>query len=199
MAMTAQSANSEVALRSHYFLVVWAYQGRDDDLVHAHTFTSFYKGDDLAKGVVHPLTLSWLPASGVVQLFGVEKGRNFSLAQTMGMACRAGRDVKSWGPYEIRPELYHRAMKRLQLLQSGRVKYAMTNGSPHSMNCIRAAGDITPEPLDTGILWGNAASAQVVRHLSPYFVGDGTPIKGLAAIARGCARHGGEFASSVPH
>ena len=56
MAMDAKSAKSEAVLRGHYFLVVWAYQGPDDDIVHAHTFTSFYKGDNLAKGVVHPLT-----------------------------------------------------------------------------------------------------------------------------------------------
>ena len=29
--------------------------------------------------------------------------------------------MTSWGPYEIRPELYRSAMKRLQLLRSGRI------------------------------------------------------------------------------
>jgi hypothetical protein len=97
----AQNANRQIALKGHYFLVVWVYQGPDDDLVHAHTFTSFYRGDDLAKGVVRPATISWLPATGVVQPFGAEKGHNFSLDETLHLACRSGRQVTSWGPYEI--------------------------------------------------------------------------------------------------
>ena len=117
----------------------------------AHTFASFYRGDDLAKGNFNPATISWLPSTGVVQLFGAEKGRNFSLAQTLGMACRAGSEVKSWGPYEIRPELYRRALRRIRLLISGRIAYSMMDILPSTMNCIDAAGDISRTPLDTGM------------------------------------------------
>jgi hypothetical protein len=184
-------------LKGRYFLVVWSYQGPDDDLVHAHTFTSFYRGDDLAKGVVRPATISWLPATGVVHPFGSERGRNFSLRKTLRMACHAHRKVRAWGPYEIRPELYQSAVKRLRLLKSGRVQYSMVNALPRSMNCITAAGDLTPTPLDTGILWGAAASAEVVRHLSPYFVGDGRALEGLVGISKSqaCPGHAGQIAS----
>jgi hypothetical protein len=51
------------------------------------------------------------------------------------------------------------------------------------MNCIDAVGDITGTPLDTGILWGFAASSAVVQHLSPYFKNSGSVAKGIAAIA----------------
>ena len=86
--------------------------------------------------------------------------------------------MKSWGPFEVRPELYRSAISRLKLLESGRIRYAMLGG-PDAMNCIAAAGDLTPQRLDTGILWGVAASAAVVRHLSPYVVG-AVDIKGWA-------------------
>jgi hypothetical protein len=183
LAASAQAAET-TSLKDRYFMVVWSYQGPDDDLVHAHTFISFYRGDDLAKGVVRPETISWLPATAKVQPFGSEKGKNFSLSQTLQMACRAGRQVQSWGPYEIAPKLFESAHNRVEFLQSGRVRYSMINALPRSMNCITAAGDLTEAPLDTGILWGNAASAKVVQHLSPYIVGKEDSLKDLIARSR---------------
>lgn len=188
-------------LRGRYFLVVWAYQGPDDDLVHAHTFVSFYRGNDLAKGVIHPVTISWLPATGKVPLFGVVRGHNFSLDQTLSSACRAGRAIKSWGPYEVRPELFRSAMRRVRLLQSHRIKYSMIDAPPKAMNCITAAGDLTQTRLHTGILWGVAASAEVVRHLSPYFIGSekSSLLGGLVtrSLEKACPGRGGQLASGA--
>lgn len=183
-------AGDTATLKGRFFMVVWSYQGPDDDLVHAHTFVSFYRGDDLAKGTVRPETISWLPATAKVQPFGSEKGQNFSLAETLQMACHARRQVHSWGPYEIDAQLFESAQKRLSLLQSGRVGYSMINALPRSMNCISAAGDLTEAPLDTGILWGNAASAAVVQHLSPHIVGKEDALKDLIAKSRSDACQG---------
>src|SRR5215210_7686633 len=119
-----------------YFMVVWGYQGADNDVVKSHTFASFYDGDDLANDEIRPATISWLPSSGIVNLFETEKGRNFSLAQTLNLACRTGREVKWWGPYEIKPELYRMAWRRIQLLRSGRIAYSMIDSEPHTLNCI---------------------------------------------------------------
>ncbi|HEY9713025.1 MAG TPA: hypothetical protein V6C72_06125, partial [Chroococcales cyanobacterium] len=121
----AGRVSGQSALTGRYYLVVWGLQGPDNDVVDSHTFVSFYRGDDLDKGIVKPATISWLPATGVVQVFGSEKGHNFTVAQTLKMACRSGRQVKSWGPYEIEPALYRRALKRIRLLNSGRVQYSM--------------------------------------------------------------------------
>lgn len=187
-------------LKGRYYLIVWSYQGPDDDVVHAHTFTSFYRGDDLAKGLLRPATISWLPASGVVQLLGSERGRNFSLDETLQNACRAQRSVQTWGPYEIKPALYHRALQRMRLLQSGRIRYAMMNGAPQAMNCIKAAGDITAAPLDTGILWGVAAGAEVTRHLSPFFVSHGHAPGQLESLSNSkiCLTYRGQAARHLP-
>lgn len=188
---SAHATGNRLALSGHYFLVVWGYQGPDNDVVDSHTFASFYNGDDLARGVAKPVTISWLPATGVVQPFVSEKGRNFSLRQTLAMACRSGRIVKSWGPYEIRPALYRMALRRIQLLKSERIQYSMIDIVPGTLNCIDAAGDITPTPIDTGISWGFVASGEVVRHLSPYFVGGGTTVKALAdtLVPKVCSGH----------
>jgi len=77
-----------------YFMVVRAYQSPENDVVKAHTFVSFYRGDELSKAKSTPPTISWLPASGNVHIFGAERGRNFSLAQTLAIARRTGREVK---------------------------------------------------------------------------------------------------------
>jgi len=155
-------------LRGRYFMVVWAYQGPGNAARDSHTFASFYAGDDLADGHVEPATISWFPATGVVRPFGLERGRNFSLAQTLAMACRAGKQVASWGPYEITFGLYRRALARISLLKSGKVSYSMMSLRQGTMNCIEAAGDITDTPFRPGLSWGFAASEAVVRHLSPF-------------------------------
>jgi hypothetical protein len=174
------SVGQQADLRGRYFLVVWGYQGQTNDVVEAHTFVSVYRGDDLSVGNVNPSTISWLPATGVVRLFGWEKGRNFSLAQTLGIACRAHREVKSWGPFEINRELYRRALRRIRLLNSGQIAYSMIDILPGTMNCIAAAGDLTRAPLEAGAEWGFLASIDVVRHLSPYFKNNGRVVKAIS-------------------
>src|SRR6188472_2517006 len=85
------------SLRHRYFLVVWGYQGVGNAPRESH---------DLAKGRVAPATISWFPADRGVRLVGTERGRNFSLPQTLAIACRGRRQVATWGPYEISPALY---------------------------------------------------------------------------------------------
>jgi len=170
IAVTIVPSSRAKAADAHgrYFMVVRAYQSPDNDVVKAHTFVSFYRGEELSKTKSSPPTISWLPSSGNVHIFGAERGRNFSLAQTMAIARRGGREVKWWGPYEITPALYRSGLKRIQLLRSGRVTYSMLGAAPGSMNCIDAAGNLTHAPLNTGLLWGFAASSEVVHHFSPY-------------------------------
>ncbi len=170
---TAQAFASDTDLHARHFMVVWAYQSPDNDVVKAHTFASFYGGADLANRKSDPPTISWLPSTGTVHPFSTEKGRNLTLSQTLTMAKRAGAQVRSWGPYEIRPELYQRALSRIHLLNSGRIAYSMFGTDHSTMNCIEAAGDLTPKPLETGMSWGYEATSHVVRHLSPYFQNHG--------------------------
>jgi hypothetical protein len=181
----AQPSDVE-SLASRYFVVVWAYEG--DAPRDSHTFATFYKGDDLAKGRVNPATISWLSATGAIPLFAATQGRNFSLAETLAMACRDGKRVASWGPYETNFDLYQRALARIRLLASGRVAYSGLALFPGTMNCIKAAGDITDTSLNQGISWGFAASKAIVRHFSPFFKDGGRPNKTVAQLTMRSSR-----------
>ena len=161
------------SLRHRYFLVVWDYQGVGNLPRDSHTFLTVYRGDDLAKGRVAPATISWFPATGVVHLVGVERGRNLFLSQTLAIACQGRKHVAAWGPYEIPSALYRQALARIKLLESGRIDYSALSLRPGSMNCIEAAGDITNKPFHPLMSWGHQASKATVRHLSPFFKNGG--------------------------
>lgn len=170
------------SLRNRYFVIVWAYEGDGNAPRDSHTFATFYKGDDLAEGRVRPATISWLPARGVVSLLGAEEGRNFTLTETFAIACRDGKRVARWGPYETRLDLYQRALARIRLLTSGRVAYSGLGLLPGTMNCIKAAGDITDAPLNPGISWGFDASKAVLRHFSSFFKNGKQPNNTVAQL-----------------
>jgi hypothetical protein len=161
------------SLQNRYFLVVWAYQGAGNPPRESHTFLTVYRGDDLAEGRVAPATISWFPATGVVHLVGVDRGRNVSLRKTLAIACEGRKHIATWGPYEIPSALYRQALARIKLLESGRVDYSALSLRPGSINCIEAAGDITNKPFHPLMSWGHQASKATVRHLSPFFKNGG--------------------------
>jgi hypothetical protein len=185
-AFPAQSRLSD--LQNRYFLVVWGYQGAGNPPRESHTFLTVYRGDDLAEGRVAPATISWFPADGVIHLVGVEWGRNISLGQTLAIACQGRKHVVAWGPYEISSSLYQRALARIKLLQSGRINFSALGLRPGSMNCIKAAGDITNKPFHAPMSWGHQASRAVVRHLSPFFKDGGRINRSVArmVLRSGC-------------
>jgi hypothetical protein len=176
-----QAGNAE-SLQGRYFVVIWGYEGLGNAPRDSHTFATFYDGDDLAHGHVRPATISWLSLTGRVRLFGIEQGRNFSLGQTLAIACQSGKRVASWGPYEINFDLYQRALARIKLLRSGRVAYSGLRVRPGTMNCSKAAGDITDEPFHPGISWGLGAGKAIVSHLSPFFKNGGRINKVVARM-----------------
>jgi hypothetical protein len=111
-------AEARVPLSGRYFVVVWGYEAGSSP-TDSHTFATFYRGDDLARGKVGPQTISWLPATGVVQPSTIERGKNFTLGETLALARRRGYRVGAFGPYEIAAENYPRALARIRLLNSG--------------------------------------------------------------------------------
>ncbi len=166
--LAALSAGSKVqaeSLRGRYFVVVWGYEGASIDPRETHVFASFYRGDDLAQGGPHPATISWSPASGIVPLVAAERGRNYSLGETLAIARKRGFRVRAFGPYEISAKTYSQALARIRLLNSGAVAYAMINGRAGTMNCIEAAGSIGG-PISTGVSYGFPASEAVARQLA---------------------------------
>ncbi len=165
----AESGERE-GLSGRYFAVFWAYQGEGNRPRDAHTFATFYDGADLDSGRVRPATISWLPVSGSVHLLGSESGRNFSLKQTLGLACQSGKQVRSWGPYEISPGIYRRALARIRLLESGKVVFSALHFQPGTMNCVVAAGSFADGDFHPGPTWGFRATEALVHHLSSSFL-----------------------------
>jgi hypothetical protein len=106
------------SLQNRYFLVVWGYQGAGNPPRESHTFLTVYRGDDLAGGRVAPATISWFPATGVVHLVGIERGRIVSLRQTLAIACQGRKYVATWGPFEIPSALYRRALARIRFVRT---------------------------------------------------------------------------------
>ncbi|MDJ0514160.1 MAG: hypothetical protein QNJ62_12030 [Methyloceanibacter sp.] len=169
-------------LRDRYFLVVWSYEGPAKLPHESHTFITVYDGNDLALGRVKPDTISWLPEDGDVRLLGSCQGRNFSLAQTLVIACQSGKRIKSLGPFEISADLYGRVLARIQYLESGNVKYSCSNLGRSAMNCVQAAGDLTDTRFRPGPVWGFVAGRAIVRHLKPFLEKGGRVNKEVARM-----------------
>ncbi|MBY0369912.1 hypothetical protein K2X33_04445 [bacterium] len=167
LAGTANAAAQR--LDDRYFMVVFGYEGPGNRAVDSHTFASFYSGDALMRRQTrNPATISWLPATGVVRPIRREAGRNFSLEETLAIARERGYEVRAYGPYEITRDLYRRALDRIDYLNSGRVDYRMTAAGlfmPNVLNCISAVSGVLG-PLNTGTLWGFAASQKVTQYLA---------------------------------
>ena len=181
IALTVATPAWAESLGGRHYMVVWGYQAEPNVPENSHTFASFYRGDDLARGTNSPLTISWLPATRVVRPHGQERGRNFSLGETLRIARDRKFTVNAYGPYEIKADLYRRARERLRVLNSGKIQYAMINGSEDAVNCIAAVGEIGG-PINTGFDYGFAASLAVVNHLSAWMPNPSRVVQRVANI-----------------
>jgi hypothetical protein len=163
-----------------YYLVMFGSQRVPNNPNHAHTFATFVRASPRADRpgcALEALTISWLPANGVVRTaaFCPECGRNFELHETLRWAANDCQRVSLWGPYQIDCELYRRAANRLAELNSGRVRYKANDAGYRSdkvSNCIHAVSTITEGPrVRVGSPgWGETASFVVLGKLRPWIV-----------------------------
>lgn len=152
---------------------------------HTHSFATFVKvmGDGpLCDGcAVEAYTVSWLPKSLDIQLGrpNPEPGVNLDLHATLWFVLGSEAKVSQWGPFEIRKELYDRAVARVAELQSGSVEYkALDSGHPAKRvsNCIHALLDLThdcPAVRIASPLPGDPASYAIARKFEPWFIDAG--------------------------
>lgn len=176
---TAGAARSGEA----YYLVMLASQRTPNDPNYSHTFATFvrtfWEGDGPCVGPVslEALTISWLPDNGVVRLHALlpECGRNYGLDETIRLALRDKERVSLWGPYQVEPDLYYRALRQIAVLNSGQVQYKANDTCRHSdrvSNCIHAVSTVADGPklrvLSPG--WGEVASYAVLLRLEPWVI-----------------------------
>ena len=136
-----QPAAAPVCQDVYYVVVFGAQRPGLKAARYSHSFATFVH---LAPGGgLEAFTISWLPRSARVKpLFPVpERGRNFTLQETLQL-CQANRtEVACWGPYQVHPDLWHRARWQKGRLEGGQVLYkAYDAGSPDGQvsNCLHA-------------------------------------------------------------
>jgi hypothetical protein len=164
-----------------YFVIVF---GSEHPVIKAprysHTFATFIHLTPDRR--IEEFTISWLPLNGDIRPLcpAPEVGRNFTLVETLRLSEENGLVVARWGPYQIDPDLWNRAVLQKQRLESGQVLYrAFDGGSPTGevSNCQHAVSFMARDPRDrrTWILvfpasWGQSGSYWVALTLRPWYV-----------------------------
>jgi hypothetical protein len=166
LALFASVSGFAESFGGRYFVVLFGYEGPGNKAVDSHTFAAFLDGDQLERGYRGaPPTISWLPEDGIVRPFGVHRGRNFTLEETLALADDRGYRVTPFGPFEIPRHVYQAAMAQIHFLESGRELYKMVAGAAarRGLNCIHAVSNVVG-PLRTGVAWGVPATEAVTQH-----------------------------------
>jgi hypothetical protein len=166
--------------RPRYFLTIFGFQTFPNFLRTAHTFAIARKtAADLTPTEEH--LISWLPDGGVIHIHGAEKGRNYTLEETLEFK-KPGAVVRELPTEEVAEEFFQSFIARKTELESGRVKFIMNDNfttRPHkATNCIHAVSDLPIAlaklpMLDTFSLHGYEASFAVYRYLEQWYLPKG--------------------------
>jgi hypothetical protein len=187
-----------------YYMVVFSAQAAPVRGRNAHTFATFVRVADDAISDNGPKverhTISWLPSTLQVRVLRrfPESGVNLGFQSTMDWARRRDARVTAWGPVQIQKELYDRALRQIDRLNSGAIAYKAIDRRyrGEAVNCIHAVADIDTDRgiLSVGDAFGEAASSAVARHFQRWMVQPEDSSMWLAERL-GLPEHGVQFAS----
>ena len=162
------------AADERYYALFFAHQTPSWRAEGSHTYVEFIRAEASAGAppiILQRDTISWLPRDGRMRLLAAhpEEGRNASLEETLQLAgCRR---VSAWGPYELTPCAYQKAIQRKAELDSGVIGYKAAVVVPFRgrrvANCVHAPGEIEPNQgreLQFQLQYGDNAACQLVRH-----------------------------------
>ncbi len=164
-----------------HYLLMFGSQRVPNTPNYTHTWATFVKatwpGDEPCP--VNPTleshTISWLPCNGIVRIRALfpEPGRNFGFEETLNWCVKNEMRISVWGAYRIERELYCRALKQIELLNSGQVRYkAVDSGrsTDRVSNCTHAVSSLTQgnrlRVASPG--WGESASYFTLQELKPW-------------------------------
>jgi hypothetical protein len=167
--------------RDSYYMMIFAQEGPGHEPWLSHTFATFVKatgsGSNRSQYKIESHTISWLPASRDVRLLRLspERGKNFSLEETLRWAKSLNLRITMWGPYQIRQELYQRAVQQVKRLDQGKIAYKALDGRfrPEvASNCFHVISDIDTDNglLNTGTAHGDGATLMVLNHLKRWLI-----------------------------
>ena len=158
-----------------YFMTVFAWE---DPRIN-HTFATFMKVksrdpnfESIDAFQAH--TISWLPLGLTFNPWGqAERGKNFSLLQTLDEARHRHDRLTAFGPYRSTPRLYNKAITQIHRLENGGVKYKVIDTVSRelggALQAVHAVTDIDTSRglVHTGSLHGEPASRRTVLHFIP--------------------------------
>ena len=147
-----------------YYLLLFGSESVPKRAVLTHTWGTVVRvpppAADGTPPAVEAHTISWMPRTLVIRPFrlSVEPGVNLDLPATMDLVTGQQQRVTLFGPYEVRPSLYRRALVQKAYLEAGSIGYQgfdligeagrRGNGS----NCIHALTDTDPKLGRAGYL-----------------------------------------------
>jgi hypothetical protein len=167
-----------------YFLLIFGAQRIPNNPDYTHSFAAFvrasWEGPAGAAPRLEVHTISWLPRSLRIRALALapEPGANWDLHPTLRYALGEGERVSLWGPFQIQPDLYARAVNQVRLLDSGQVAYKANDiGYPTDRvsNCIHAIMGVADGHRAHVAIpgWGETGSYFLVRDLSSFMVDPG--------------------------
>jgi hypothetical protein len=171
-------AGSEACGQDKFYTVIFGVQDGPNRFREAHSFATFVRVSGKPVKIVDQATISWLPASGVVDLRNrPERGTNHPLKKSLEIVTRA-QTIAQWGPFEIKEELFERAKKQDQFLRGGGILYkavdVATRPAGVAVNCEHSISDIVRKPGDpyvkTGTARGHWGSFLVAEHLRSWMI-----------------------------
>jgi hypothetical protein len=171
-----------------FYVLVFGAQTVPSNPSYSHSFATFVRaswpGDAPCPDnpALETQTISWLPATLTIRTYALrpECGNNVDLHPTIRWCQCNDMRISLWGAYRICPDLYCRAAKQVELLNSGQVRYkALDTGyqSDNVSNCIHAASSIVSgfrlRVASPG--WGETASFAILRRYEPQILDDRQP------------------------
>ncbi len=169
-----------------YYVAIFGSQTIPPNPNYSHSFAVFVRvvtpdpGAPPALATIETHTISWLPANMIVRTRALfpEPGYNFDLYTTFRYVYSNCERVSIWGPYEIEPCFYERALRQIALLQSGEVRYKaddMFRKSDRVANCIHALSSVAEgyrlRIAEPG--FGETASFAITKRFEPWMIDRG--------------------------
>jgi hypothetical protein len=162
-----------------YYVLLFGSQQTPNNPTWSHSFATFVRAiwADAGPPRLEAYTISWFPRGLYLRIFTVapEPGINLDLHSTLRYLTVNHERVSLWGPYQITPELYWRAVAQVGLLQSGRVLYkAVDTGYSSDLvsNCIHAVSSVAEgnRLSVTRLSWGETASYMILDDFMPWII-----------------------------
>ncbi len=166
--------------QTNYHVILFACEREGNPPRFSHTWATFVKSTRNESATTdkprldESITISWMPASGVIPAVFTVRGRNFSLTESLEWAQQREARIVAWGPIPIHKELFDLARQRQEELESGTLSYKMADDPvrpERGTNCIHAVTDMVPGTLlETGTARGEEATQMVAEHLRGYMI-----------------------------